>query len=49
MDGRMKLVFAGSVRDVLAQIRILCLIEGDKPVAQFLAELGAVRTGGVVH
>lgn len=47
MDGRMKLVFAGSVRDVLAQIRILCLIEGDKPVLQLLAELGAGR--GAVH
>lgn len=39
MDGRMKLVFAGSVRDVLSQIRILCLIEGDKPLVEFLREM----------
>lgn len=43
------LIFIGPARDVLGHIRALCLLEGDKPVAQFLAELGAVRAGGVVH
>ena len=44
------LVFIGPARDVLAHIRALCLLEGDKPVSQFLAELGVgVRKGGVVH
>ena len=39
------LVFIGPARDVLAQIRILCLLEGDKPLVEFLREM----EGGVVH
>ncbi len=38
------LIFTGPARDVLAQVRILCLLEGDKPLVEFLAEIG-----GVVH
>lgn len=45
MDGRLKIVFAGRARDVLAQVRILCLLEGDKPLVEFLREM----EGGVVH
>ena len=44
------LVFIGPARDVIAHIRVLCLLEGDKPVSLLLAELGAgVRMGGVVR
>ena len=38
------LVFIGPARDVIAHIRALCLLEGDKPLVEFLAEIG-----GVVH
>jgi len=40
----MSLIFIGPARDVIAHIRALCLLEGDKPVAQLMAELG-----GAVH
>lgn len=43
------LIFIGPARDVIAHIRALCLIEGDKPVVELLADLGAVRAGGAVH
>ncbi len=47
----MSLIFIGPARDVIAHIRALCLLEGGKPVVQFLAELGAgIRERGtVVH
>jgi hypothetical protein len=45
-----RLIFIGPARDVIAHIRALALLEGNKPVLQLLAELGAgVRMGGVVH
>jgi len=44
------LVFIGPARDVIAHIRALALLEGNKPVLQLLAELGAgVRERGTVH
>lgn len=36
----MSLIFIGPARDVIAHIRALCLIEGDKPVVQFIKEMG---------
>jgi hypothetical protein len=36
------LVFIGPARDVIAHIRALCLLEGDKPLVEFLAEMGGV-------
>ena len=43
------LVFIGPARDVIAHIRALCLLEGEKPVSLLLAELGAGVKGGAVH
>jgi hypothetical protein len=43
----MKLTFVGTRQELLSYLRILCLLEGDKPVLQLLAELGAGR--GAVH
>ena len=39
------LVFIGPPRDVIAHIRALCRLEGDKPLVEFLREM----EGGVVH
>ena len=36
------LIFTGRARDVIAHIRALCLLEGDKPLVEFLAEMGGV-------
>lgn len=35
----MKLVFSGTRQELFSFLRILCLIEGDKPLMQFLQEL----------
>jgi len=40
-----RLIFIGPARDVIAHIRALCLLEGDKPLVEFLREM----KGGVVH
>lgn len=40
----MKLTFVGTRQELLSYLRILCLIEGDKPLAQFIKEMG-----GAVH
>ena len=46
----MRLIFIGPARDIIAHIRALCLLEGDKPVLQLLAELGAgARERGTMH